>query len=373
MTAAAAGMVAPSASGTECLRNPWSRYGWLFSAVWLVFLVGPLLGALTAPHPWWARLATAASIIAFGALFTWSMDRQWGAGRDSRLDPASLGWLALLLVLLFATVPVLGLDALAMTPFIASFVVYTLPLRLGLALAALNVVAGIFLPLWAGRFADWTVFGIVLVSVTALSTLSRVVTDKDARYRAARDALRLAQERDRVARDVHDLLGHSLTLVVVKSEVAEKMLDSDLERARTELAEIRTLARNALDEVRDTVTGLRVATLADELSSARTALEGAGITAELPDDPSVVDPVHRTVIAWALREAVTNVVRHSGARHCVVVLGPSSLVVGDDGRGMGRREGNGLRGLRERVGQAGGQLVLEPGPEGRGTRLEVQL
>ncbi|GAA1388883.1 sensor histidine kinase [Luteococcus peritonei] len=357
----------------EGLPSPWSRYGWLFAAVWLVFLTGPLISAVQAPHAPWQRAVTVALVVSFGAAFTVGMDRQWGSGREGRLDPVSGAWLAGLLLLSLATVPVIGLDALAMTPFLASFAIYTLPLQAGLPLALALLPAAVGLPLARGQFGNWSFFGIVLVSVISISTLSRVVGDKDAKYSQARDALQLARERDRVARDVHDLLGHSLTLVVVKTEVAERMLDADPQRARTELAEIRSLARSALVEVRETVVGLRVPTLADELASARSALDGAGITGDLPEDPAVVDPRHRTVIAWALREAVTNVVRHSGAGHCVVVLGPSSLVVGDDGGGMRGREGNGLSGLRQRVEAAAGRLTIDAGPEGRGTRLEVQL
>ena len=154
----------------------------------------------------------------------------------------------------------------------------------------------------------------------------------------------------------------------------ERLLEADPARARAELAEIQSLTRQALAEIRATVSGLRVARLADELAAAQAALDGAGIEADLPVDPSVVDPRHRIVLAWVLREAVTNVVRHSGATRCVVELGTDRLRVCDDGRGLGRSApGNGLRGARERVSTAGGTLTVRPGPEGRGTLVEVQL
>src|SRR5690606_543184 len=126
------------------------------------------------------------------------------------------------------------------------------------------------------------------------------------------------EERERVARDVHDVLGHSLTVVSVKAELAERLVDVDPARARAELVEIQSLTREALAEIRATVSGLRVARLGDELVAARTALTGAGIEADLPENPDVVDPRHRIVVAWVLREAVTNVVRHSGATRCTV-------------------------------------------------------
>jgi two-component system sensor histidine kinase DesK len=173
---------------------------------------------------------------------------------------------------------------------------------------------------------------------------------------------------------VHDVLGHSLTVVTVKAELAERLVDLDPERAKGELIEIQALSRQALAEIRETVGGLRQARLDNELASARTALAGAGIEAHVPDDPAAVDPRHRTVLAWVLREATTNVVRHSDADACWVELDTDRLTVRDDGRGLGGRpEGNGIRGLRERVEAAGGHLSLETGREGHGTVLEVRL
>ncbi len=199
-------------------------------------------------------------------------------------------------------------------------------------------------------------------------------TDRGEDYERMSRDLAIVEERERVARDVHDVLGHSLTVVTVKAELAERLVDLDPERAKAELAEIQALSRQALAEIRATVGGLRVARLGDELASARTALAGAGIEAHVPDDPSAVDPRHRTVLAWVLREATTNVVRHSDADACWVELATNRLTVRDDGRGLGGRpEGNGIRGLRERVEAAGGRLSLETGPEGHGTVLEVTL
>ena len=146
------------------------------------------------------------------------------------------------------------------------------------------------------------------------------MTDRGEDYERMSRDLAIVEERERVARDVHDVLGHSLTVVTVKAELAERLVDLDPERAKGELAEIQALSRQALAEIRATVGGLRVARLGDELASARTALAGAGIEAHVPDDPGAVDPRHRTVLAWVLREATTNVVRHSDADACWVEL-----------------------------------------------------
>src|SRR5699024_3537237 len=147
---------------------------------------------------------------------------------------------------------------------------------------------------------------------------------------------------------------------------AERLVDADPDAAKAELAQIRSLTRESLAEIRATVAGLRVARLADELDSARQALSDAGISAEVPSAVDTVDPRHRLVLAWVLREAVTNVVRHSGAGRCRVELNARSLVVTDDGVGPGAAieasaatrtraaaGGTGLRGVAERVNGAG--------------------
>jgi two-component system sensor histidine kinase DesK len=187
-----------------------------------------------------------------------------------------------------------------------------------------------------------------------------------------RRSLDITEERERVARDVHDVLGHSLTVVSVKAGLAERLIDVDADRARAEVADIARIARESLAEIRATVGGLRAAELAAELAGAREGLLSAGIAVDLPPDPEVVDPSHRPVLGWVLREAVTNIVRHSRASSCRIELAPHTLVVEDDGVGVDdRRMGNGLSGLRERVVLAGGDFSVGPRPDGRGTRLEV--
>src|SRR5699024_7032205 len=194
---------------------------------------------------------------------------------------------------------------------------------------------------------DRWVYIVIASAVTLFVGLIRWISDRQDSEDALRRQLDLAAERERVARDVHDVLGHSLTVVTVKAELAERLLDADPDAARSELAEIRSLTRDALDDVRATVAGLRVVRLADEREAARTALAGAGIEADVPTDPSPIDPRRRIVIAWVLREAVTNVVRHSSATRCDVRLGTSSLTVTDDGVGPGTAaEARGLRGAR---------------------------
>ena len=193
--------------------------------------------------------------------------------------------------------------------------------------------------------------------------------EAEARQREADERLAVVAERERVARDVHDILGHSLTVMTVKTELAGRLVDIDPERAKAELAELHSLSRQALAEVRSTVGALRTPDLRTELASACTALTAAEIDADLPVDVDV-PAVRGSLFAWALRESVTNVVRHSGASRCVVKVEPTRMTVRDDGRGIPDHAfGNGLRGLTERVESAGARLSVRG--DGVGTTVEV--
>jgi two-component system sensor histidine kinase DesK len=185
-------------------------------------------------------------------------------------------------------------------------------------------------------------------------------------------SLAVENERSRFARDLHDILGHSLTVITVKAELAQRLLDAGTaegtERARAELADLERLSRDALADVRRAVQGYRGLTLPGELVRARAALAAAGIEATIPGSADEVPSELRELFAWTVREGVTNVVRHSGAAHCEIRLGSGSVQVCDDGRGPDRAAtaapGSGLAGLRERAAAVGGTVVtrtLDPG------------
>jgi two-component system sensor histidine kinase DesK len=356
-------------------RNPWERYGWIVRGVWLVFLVFPVLALVTTPRPVWQVVVGLVLVVVFAVAYVRGsshLERMGRRGASSRRR--AVAYLALLLGCTVGSALLIGASSLGFLPFVVAFAMFALPIvpAIGIGVAA-TVVAGAAAVVTDPGEGTWSV-AIIVFAVGVMTGGVRLVADRGAQYaRMSRD-LAIVEERERVARDVHDVLGHSLTVVTVKAELAERLVDLDPERAKGELAEIQALSRQALAEIRATVGGLRVARLGDELASARTALAGAGIEAHVPDDPNVVDPRHRTVLAWVLREATTNVVRHSDADACSVELGTNRLTVRDDGRGIdGRPEGNGIRGLRERVEAAGGRLAIETGPEGHGTVLEVTL
>jgi two-component system, NarL family, sensor histidine kinase DesK len=181
-------------------------------------------------------------------------------------------------------------------------------------------------------------------------------------------------ERERIARDLHDVLGHTLSVVVLKSELAGRLIAGDPQRAKAEIADVEQIARKALSEVREAISGYRSEGLAAEIKRAHSALDAAGVTLICEAQPPQLSPTEETVMSLVLREAVTNVVRHAQASQCVMRFvtqnGKTSLVVEDDGRGGVREEGNGLRGMRERVESVGGRFEVEGT---RGTRLTIEL
>ena len=179
------------------------------------------------------------------------------------------------------------------------------------------------------------------------------------RAHAEIERLAAVAERERIARDLHDVLGHTLSLIILKSELASKLADQDPRRATKEIRDVEQVARTALARVRETVRGYR-ATLDREIAEARALLEAAGIGGEFAVELSASDPARDAVFAFVLREGVTNVVRHSDASTCRVRIAEAAdayrLTVADDGRDARVHEGNGVRGMRERVVAAGGTL-----------------
>jgi two-component system sensor histidine kinase DesK len=189
--------------------------------------------------------------------------------------------------------------------------------------------------------------------------------------------LAVAAERERLAREMHDVLGRTLSLIAVKAELAGRLSAAGDPSAEEEMRDVQRLAREAIQEVREAATGSYVPSLALELAAAPEVLRAAGIMARIDEVPMQIAPAHEVMIAWALREAVTNVVRHSDARTCCISLqaadGVTILEVIDDGGGaMGAATGTGLRGLAQRVHALGG--TFEAGPsEAGGFRLRVTL
>ena len=181
-------------------------------------------------------------------------------------------------------------------------------------------------------------------------------------------------ERERIARDLHDLLGHTLSVITIKAELAAKLVGRGDSRAEQEIREVETISRGALRQVREAVVGFRRVDLDGELANARLACEARGVRLAVDRPALDLSSEREAVLAMCLREAITNVVRHADARHCRASLVREAqrvrLTVADDGRGGAIREGSGLAGMRERVGQAGGEMTVETG---RGTAVTVRI
>ena len=177
-----------------------------------------------------------------------------------------------------------------------------------------------------------------------------------------------------MARDMHDILGHSLTVIALKSELAARLVDVAPDQTRVELDEVQSLARSALADVRATVNSYRELSLTGELARATSVLTSAGIRADLPLTVEAVDPELRELFAWVVREGVTNIVRHAHASLCKVKLTTDSIEVADDGIGLdsaGTSDGHGLEGLRQRCQDNGADLTIEAPSSGSGTVLRV--
>jgi two-component system sensor histidine kinase DesK len=250
------------------------------------------------------------------------------------------------------------------------------------SLTMMAVVAAIFAVEAIGLQWPW----VVTVSMVFMSAAigggnmaRRLNEKKDADLRLSHDEVRrlaATAERERIGRDLHDLLGHTLSLIALKSELAGKLLSRDPVAARREIADVERITRDALAQVRSAVSGMRAAGLVGEIASARLLLECAGVRFSYSGFDHELPPAQETCLALALREAVTNIQRHAHAMHAearlVVDDDGIQLHVRDDGRGDIGPQGNGLTGMRERAEALGGQLRVEAA-RGQGTQLTLRL
>ncbi|WP_240805421.1 sensor histidine kinase [Streptomyces sp. A1547] len=353
----------------------------LWISVWLFYLSAPVTDLVSGGHSPGARLLGGLGLAAFVA---WYLVLVFRTARQTEvrrvlLSVAVLSAQATILSL------ALGREWLVLFVYVAIASGAALPGEISrftvpgatalLALTAFAVpggdayLAGLLIPALMGGFA--------MVGIRAM--IRTTMELREARATVAQ--LAANEERLRMARDLHDLLGHSLSLITLKSELAGRMLPAHPERAAQQVADIEQVSRQALVDVREAVSGYRRPTLPGELAGARTALAAAGVRADLPAEPGEDLPEEvESALAWSLREAVTNVVRHSGAQRCTVRLetlqtlaGPVvELSVADDGAGGPSVAGNGLTGLTERLEAVGG--TLSAGQTGKkGFRLLARI
>lgn len=331
----------------------------LNASCWILLLIPILFAVWEAGAPTWLNSLRIVGIVIFSVGYVigcfWLPDEAMISPRFSR---EVVLFLAVLVILMLANIPLLGAQVFVFTPYLAAVAIWTFPLVIGVPLALVLFIAQIT----TNHFVEIPL-GLLIATgmVVMFNTLSRLARDQGARHEQEARQQAMLAERERVARDVHDVLGHSLTAISVKADLAYKLAQRDPAAAAQQMAEVHDLSRAALAEVRETVAGLRVARLDDELIAAQASLADAGIVAHINGEVRDVDPSHRIAVAWALRELVTNVIRHSGAKSCTITLRSDGLEVADDGVGLTKLiEGNGLRGLRERIGAAGGRVDIGP-------------
>lgn len=381
----------------------------LWIGVWLVFMSAPVADLAGGHHTPWATALGSLGLAGFVAAYLLLVFRHTSRSPDPGQARSTIAFLTVFAVVLSLT---LGLPWLVLFVYVSVSVGAALPLRAACRLipAVTALMAGLGLAI-GGEGAGDLISNLLLpallsgFAMTGVRQLVRTTVElREARATVAQ--LAANEERLRLARDLHDLLGHSLSLITLKSELAGRMLPGHPEQAALQVADIEQVSRQALSDVRDAVTGYRRLTLPGELAGARTALAAAGITAVVPADaiadattaavaaaapsgvpagvpaPHGLSAAREEALAWGLREAVTNVVRHSGATSCTIGLTPRQtltgrvleLAVADDGRGgAGLTPGNGLTGLGERLAAVDGTLTARPAATGRGFRLTLSV
>lgn len=381
----------PDEAGESLKTQSYSPYLlWLIWVIWLPFFVPAVLELLQS-HPTLSHLVISLTgATTFFAIYLWASLRNAHnllAASQPENEIIST-WLPIVALTLLSMILVRdnGPDWGDLFIFTCAYIAGRLPtVRALLAIAALTLLIIAY-----GRLGgvSWSALGqacifVVAVGIVTVSLVRAITASRELRL-AREEITRLAvqTERTRIARDLHDLLGHNLSLIALKSELAGQLLKVAPERAATEIGDVEKTARATLQEVREAVASYRQPTLASELHAAEEILAAAGITYRREDDERMMNmlpPAIGAALSWAVREGVTNVIKHSRARRCVIRITrdkrTASIEITDDGTAAGSvvsSGGNGLRGLSERVAGLGGQIEAGPHISG-GFRLAVSI
>lgn len=348
--------------------------------VWLAFIVFPAVNAFAKHGSALGQGLTISGAVAFVASYI-ALVLLWRSRHADRVVPA-------LFVALVALASALTLSDGASWGFLFTYCAACAGListRFGVAgvlgCAVLSGVTSAVGGASGGQVIGWVASSAGIGMLILVMRDLRIRNDQLSKARAELARLAVAEERERFARDLHDLLGHSLSVIALKAELAGRLLPDRVEDAAGELAELENVARGALSEVREAVSGYRQPTLDRELAGARMALSAAGIRADVVRAPTALDPTVEGVLAWAVREGATNVIRHSRASHCTMTisanLADAVVEVVDDGVGpaaarVNGNAGHGLEGLAERAQSLGGRIEAGVRPGG-GYRLAVMV
>jgi len=343
-------------------------YAWL-NLVWAVFIpITPLFADGAFPNWFWP---TWISLAAFLVLYFRTFHR--------RVHQSALWYAIAIAALGFIVIP-FNSGAQTYVVYAIAFYAFVPDLRLAVRMMAVTIVA---------FAAEWWLLGFPWIYSTTALVIGPVIGGMNLVYRRnqQRNAeLKLSQdevrrlaalaERERIGRDLHDLLGHTLSLITLKSELANKLFDRDAAAAKREMIDVERVARDALAQVRRAVTGIRAAGFAAELASGKLLLESNSVRLDYELADVALPTNVETALAMTVREAVTNIQRHARATQANITLRIDGkqlvLRVEDDGRGGAIVPGNGLTGMRERLNAIGAELRVES-ERGRGTKLAASL
>lgn len=333
-------------------------------------LIGPIFSPDAGPGDWWFEVGVVAVAL---PTFVVSQLRGW-----------DIPGAAILMLIALATAPLGSTAIMALPTYAAALLARSATqatLRPRLAVISVLTLTGLFLSSIPWPFRIFVLIPVVMIWVIGLAVFhdvsrARRTDELEAENRRVAHLATVA-ERERIARDIHDIAGQALTAIVLRNQLIQKLVMAEPERAVKEADAVESIAREALSSIRQSVAGWQQASLPDELDVAHDSLAAGGSGLETVGDFEVdLAPSVENILALGLREAVTNVLRHAHATAVVARLdnrdGAVTLTVTDNGIGPARGTGSGLTGMRERVTAAGGTVSFGPGPTG-GTELRIDM
>jgi two-component system sensor histidine kinase DesK len=371
--------------GPRSFYSPWVL--WIVWVIWLPFLVPSIVQLVQPPVRASSILALAgnAVFVLLYCVFSFRAAQKLGGQREGKDDTTEATLVTLVLLALSVGTEILGrpvgASSMSLYVYTAAYAGSRFSIPRGIVtnfvVLAVSLAAGVLLAVELSELLQ-VVFIVPVVTFMTMSWTRSIVVGRKL-HQAQGEIARLAaaEERLRIARDLHDLLGQKLSYIALKSELARHHVPSEPERAQAEIAEVESTARSTLHEVREAVAGYRKPDLSRELRLAAEVLSAAGIQVRDACDRRLVDQLPAAVneaLAWAVREGVTNVIRHSRAKTCIIGLGSREgalvMEIADDGSGGAsagagaQGKGNGLRGLRERFAGLGGACEARSRPDG---------
>lgn len=338
----------------------------------LAFSIPPVLFVAIPIYYAWSAGSTPAAALVTVMLLVYGTAFVYCCGIALYPQRVRLAWFAGCTALLLALIPVLGENVLYMVMFQAMTHVLLLPWRwavptmiaMSLAVFSLSIALGIYIA------AGLAAMGMLMAWGIGYGIRQQLLQEQLEAAQHRNAVLAVAAERERIGRDLHDLVGHSLTSLTISAQLARRLLDRDPEAAREQLVHIESTVRQALADVRATAAGMQHVRAATEIASARTVLGTVGIQAEVP---TALPPLHddlSELFGYVIREGVTNIVRHSRATTAEIAVDEESVTIRDDGVGIPDGAGrSGLRGLEARLALAGGRLEVRSSETG--TRLHA--